>query len=280
MNTWHVDDAALSAYHDRRLDGIPRASVEAHLSRCAICRAALARTSGGALGSVSFDQVWDRISTRVEDLDAGRAPRWLRRLGVRDADTVVIRAIGSQCAQWTLATTLILAVAALASALGDTDRARLAFIVLAPLLPPLGVAATFRLNTHSSVLLETTAPYSPARLLLWRTAYVVASALPLAVAFGAVIPGNPWIAVAWLLPCAACTLVVLVASTWTDPLVPAAIVSGVWLGIVVAWQLRDLQNSLTAPSVQLVSLAIAAAAGVLLRHRLESLDVPVAITVP
>ncbi|MGA9277181.1 MAG: hypothetical protein WBV89_09505, partial [Ilumatobacter sp.] len=219
------------------------------------------------------------IETRVEDLDAERKAAWLRRIGVRDADTVVVRAIGSQSAQWTLATALILGVAALAAAFGGTDGARLAFVVLAPLLPPLGVAATFRLNSHSTTLLETTAPYSPARLLLWRTAYVISTAVPLAVAFGAVIPGNPWIAVAWLMPCAACTLLVLVASTWTDPLVPAIAVSGTWLAIVVGWHLRDLHGSLTAPPVQLVSLAVAAAAAVVLRNRLTALYVPAPIAV-
>ena len=274
MSSWHVGEGALAAYVDRSLDGVHRASVEAHLTRCASCRSALAETGGGTSGAVSFDRLWDRIETRVEDLSAGRSPGWLQRVGVRGPDAVVVRAVGSQSAQWTLATTLVLAVAALAAALGRNDSARLAFVVLAPLLPPLGVAATFRLTSHSTAMLETTAPYSPARLLLWRTAYVVATAVPAAVAFGAVIPGNAWMAVAWLLPSAACTLVVLVAATWTDPLTPAIAVSTVWLALVVGWQLRDMPTAISAPAVQLASAAITAAAALVLQRRPLELRVP------
>jgi hypothetical protein len=274
MSSWHVGEGALAAYVDRSLDGVQQASVEAHVARCASCRGALAETVGGASGAVAFDRLWDRIETRVEDLPAGRSPGWLQRAGVREPDTVVVRAVGSQSAQWTLATTLVLAVAALAAALGRNDSARLAFLVLAPLLPPLGVAATFRLTSHSTAMLETTAPYSPARLLLWRTAYVVATAVPAAVAFGAVIPGNAWMAVAWLLPSAACTLVVLVAATWIDPLTPALVVSTVWLALVVGWQLREMPTAITAPAVQLSSAAITVAAALVLQRRLLELRVP------
>lgn len=274
MNSWHVGEGALAAYVDRSLDGVQRASIEAHLARCASCRGALAATVGGASGAVSFDRLWDRIETRVEDLSAGRSPGWLQRIGVREPDTVVVRAVGSHSAQWTLATTLVLAVAALAAALGRNDSARLAFLVLAPLLPPLGVAATFRLTSSSTAMLETTAPYSPARLLLWRTAYVVATAVPAAVAFGAVIPGNAWLAVAWLLPSAACTLVVLVAATWTDPLTPALTVSTVWLALVVGWQLRDVPDAITTPPVQLSSAAITVVAALVLHRRFLLLRVP------
>ena len=137
MSAWHVGEGALAAYVDRGLDGVQRASVEAHLTRCAGCRGALAGMVGGASGAVSFDRLWDRIETRVEDLSAGRSPGWLQRVGVREPDTVIVRAVGSQSAQWTLATTLVLAAAALAAALGRNDSARLAFLILAPLLPPL-----------------------------------------------------------------------------------------------------------------------------------------------
>jgi anti-sigma factor RsiW len=138
MSTWHVGEGALAMYLDRSLDAVQRASVEAHLMRCAACRATVAGVIGGAAGSVSFDRLWDRIETRVEDLPAERTAGWLRRLGAREPDAVVVRATASQSAQWTVATTLVLAVATLAAALGRNDSARLAFLVLAPLVPPWG----------------------------------------------------------------------------------------------------------------------------------------------
>lgn len=275
MSSWHVDDHALQAYMNRRLDTVHRASIEAHLGRCAPCRAGVATKSESTAGPLAFDRLWERIETRVESIPAGRAAAGLQRVGLREADTVIVRAIGSQSGQWTLATTLVLAVAALAAALSTNDGSRLAFLLLAPLLPPLGVAAMFRLTADGMATLETIAPYSPARLLLWRTAYVVTTAVPVAIVFGAVIPGNAWMAVAWLLPSAACTLVVLVAATWTDPMVPALAVSSAWTALVVGWQLRGSAHLVTAPSVQLSAAVIAIAAGVALERRLSVLRLPV-----
>lgn len=272
MSPWHVDDSALQAYAAQELATLERASVEAHLMRCDACRGGLARLAPASVGTVSFDAVFDRVQTRIES--APRTTPWLRRMGVTDADTVVVRQIGRQCLQWTIAATLILALAALAATLNVRDSAQLGFVLLAPLLPALGVAATYRLTPTSTAALESTSPYSPARLLLWRTAYSVATAVPASVLFGAVIPGDPWMAVAWLLPSAACTAIVLAAATWTDPLRPAIAVSAVWLGVVTSWHLRDVPDAVLAPPTQLVSLAVAAAAGTVLARRLLVLRSP------
>lgn len=272
MSPWHVNDSTLQAYAAQELATLERASVEAHLMRCDACRGGLARLAPASVGTVSFDAVFDRVQTRIES--APRTTPWLRRMGVTDADTVVVRQIGRQCLQWTIAATLILALAALAATLNVRDSAQLGFVLLAPLLPALGVAATYRLTPTSTAVLESTSPYSPARLLLWRTAYSVATAVPASILFGAVIPGDPWMAVAWLLPSAACTAIVLAAATWTDPLRPALAVSAVWLGVVTSWHLRDVPDAVLTPPTQLVSLAVAAAAGTVLARRLLVLRSP------
>jgi hypothetical protein len=82
------------------------------------------------------------------------------------------------------------------------------------------------------------------------------------------------LAVAWLLPSAACTLVVLVAATWIDPLMPALAVSTVWLALVVGWQLRDMTTVISAPPVQLSSAAVTLVAALVLHRRLSDLHVP------
>lgn len=274
MNPWHVDARSLRAYAAQELGTLERASVDAHVTRCDVCRGDLARLAPGSVGTVSFDDLWGRVQTRIELAPSDRTTRWLRRIGVPDADTVVVRQIGRQCLQWTIATTLMLALAALAATLGVHDSAQLGFVLLAPLLPPLGVAATYRLTPSTTAALEITSPYSPARLLLWRTAYSVATAVPASIAFGAIIPGNPWMAVAWLLPGAACTTIVLAAATWTDPLRPAAAVSAAWLGLVATWHLRHVPEAIATPATQLASLAVAATAGAVLARRLLVLRIP------
>lgn len=274
MSPWHVDERVLQAYAARELRTLERASVEAHVMACATCRGELARLARGSVGTVSFEELWGRVQTRVELAPSVRTARWLRRVGVADCDTVVVRQIGRQCLQWTIATTLILALAALAAMLGVHDAAQFGFVLLSPLLPPLGVAATYRLAHTSTAALEATSPYSPARLLLWRTGYAVATAVPASVAFGAVVPGDLWMAVAWLLPSAACTTIVLVAATWTEPLVPAVAVSAVWLALVATWQVRHVPGAVATPSTQLLSLAVAVAAGAVFVRRLRVLRVP------
>jgi hypothetical protein len=254
MNSWHVDERSLRAYAERELVALERASVEAHVMGCGTCRSELGRVARGSVGTVSFEDLWGRVRTRVEVAPSVRTTRWL---------------------QWTIATTLVLALAALAATFGVHDSAQLGFVLLAPLLPALGVAATYRLTPTTTSALEITSPYSPARLLLWRTGYAVATAVPASVAFGAVIPGDPWMAVAWLLPSTACTALVLVAATWTDPVRPAAVVSAGWLGLVASWHVRHVPDALVTPSTQFLSLAVALAAGAVFARRLFVLRVPV-----
>ncbi|MEP1124879.1 MAG: zf-HC2 domain-containing protein [Ilumatobacter sp.] len=275
MNSWHVDERALRAYAERELVALERASVEAHVMGCGSCRGELGRVARGWVGTVSFEDLWGRVQTRVEVAPSVRTARWLQRIGVADSDTVVVRQIARQCLQWTIAATLVLALAALAATLGLHDSAQLGFVLIAPLLPALGVAATYRLTPTTTAALEITSPYSPARLLLWRTGYAVATAVPASVAFGAVIPGDPWMAVAWLLPGGACTALVLVAATWTDPVRPAVVVAVSWLGIVASWQVRHVPDAVVTPSTQLLSLAVALAAGAVFARRLLVLRVPV-----
>ena len=274
MSSWHVDERVLRAYAALELEVIQRASVEAHVMGCGACRGELARVSGGSVGTLSLEGLWDRVQTRVEHAPAVRSTRWLRLIGVAEPDTVVVRQIGRQCLQWTIATTLLLALAAFAAALGVHDSARLGFVLLAPLLPSLGVAATYRLTPTSTTALEITSPYSPARLLLWRTGYALATAVPTSVALGSIIPGSAWLAIAWLLPSAACTAIVLVAATWTDPVKPAVAMSAVWLGLIATWHIRHVPEAVTAPATQLVSLAIALAAGAVFARRLVVFRVP------
>lgn len=280
MSGWHVDDRAALAYRDRRLGPIERASVETHAERCGDCRSRLAAPAG-LPPALDLDRIWSQVEARAQAPAIGPIGRGLLRAGVRMDDLVVLRVIAAQTRQWTISATLVLAVAAIAAVLGPVGSAPLLFLVVAPLLPALGVAVTYRLAPHGVDLLETTSPFAPARMLLWRTAYVVATAVPTAVALGAVVLTEPWAAVAWLAPSAACTLCVAVAATWTDPLRPAVAVAAAWAGIAGLWAVRDTPWAVAAPSTQLVALAVALAAAVVLRHRLDRLAVaPIPVSGP
>lgn len=278
MTAWHVDERAADAYRDRRLGPIERASVETHAARCAECRTNLSERTE-LPPALDLDRLWSQVEARVEAPAVGRMGRGLLRAGVRMADLVVLRVIAAQSRQWTISTTLVLAVAAVATVLGPVGSAPLLFLVVAPLMPALGVAATYRLVPHGVDLLESTAPYPPARMLLWRTAYVVATAVPVAVAVGAMVLAEPWAAVAWLLPSAACTLCVAVAATWTDPTRPALGVALAWTSIAAVWAVRDTPWAIAAPSTQVVALVVSLAAALVLRQRLDRLAIPITLPV-
>lgn len=272
MNAWHVDDTVAIAYGTRRLDAVQRASVEAHAVRCKDCRAILAASATGDHGraDLDLDQLWTRIEAAVSAPELGRCGRALLRLGASMSDVVVTRVVAAQSRQWTIATTLVLAVTAVAAVLGPVDSTHAAFLVVAPLVPALGVAATYRLVPHGIDLLERASPFSPARMLLWRSAYVVVTAVPVAVAAGAAVLHHPGAAVSWLLPALACTLCVAAASTWHDPVRPAAFVALGWTSVIIAWQVRDTPWAITTASTQLVALAVSVGAALLLHRRLTS----------
>jgi len=272
VSAWHVDDAVVTAYGERRLDAVQRASVEAHAARCQECRDILGTRVVGDQRSpaLDLDRLWTRVESAVSTPKVGRADRALLRLGLSMSDVVVTRVVAAQSRQWTIATTLVLAVTAVTAVLGPVDSAHTAFLVVAPLLPALGVAAIYRLVPHGIDMLERAAPYSPARLLLWRTAYVVVTAVPISVAAGVAVLQHPWAAVSWLLPALGCTLCVVAAASWHDPVRPAAAVAMGWTAVVVTWQVRDTPWAIATAPTQLVAAAIAAAAALVIHHRLSN----------
>jgi hypothetical protein len=197
----------------------------------------------------------------------------LLRLGIPMSDVVVLQSVAAQSRPWTIATTLLLVAAALAAMLGPVDAAHYTFVLVAPLVPAVGVAVTYRLVPSGVDLVERSAPFSPARMLLWRTAYIVAAAVPLAVLAGVLVLADPLMAVGWLLPAAACTSCVAAAATWTDPVRPAAVVAFVWAAVVISWSVRDATGAITAIPTQVAAVAVIAAASVVLQRRLTASSV-------
>lgn len=275
MSGWHVDAALAAAYVDRRLGPVPRASVEAHASKCSACQMLLGARSPGP-SALDVDRLWARVEAAVVAPPVGLLGRVLIRLGLPMRDLVMLRVVASQSRQWTLATTLVLVVAAAAAVLGPVASAHAAFLIVAPLLPALGVAATYRLVPPGIDLLEQSTPTSPARRLLWRSTYVVATAVPVAGIVGAVVLRHPGAAASWLLPALACTLCVAVGSTWSDVGRPAVAVGLTWTAIVGLWMVRDTPWAIATAPTQALAALVSVAAAVVLARRLAPGPVAVA----
>lgn len=259
---WHADAELLSAYTDGALDAIAGASVEQHLSHCADCRAAI-RPHTDLPG---LDRAWERVRGTIE---APRYPapiRLARRLGLPDSSAVLLAATASLRTAWIVSSFVALAFATAAAVL--TDGKNLApFLLVAPMIPVLGVAAAFSGSEDSLEGLVVTAPYGRTRLILHRTFAVLATSLPAAVLLGLLVPGPTWVAAAWLGPALTLIPVLLALSSFVGPYPAAGTVAVGWCG-VVAMSVRGLPATWPVEAEQQVvylGLALVACALLVLR---------------
>jgi hypothetical protein len=224
---WHADAELLSSYTSGTLDAIAGASVEQHLSRCAECRAAIAPHTDLA----GLELAWAGVRDTIETPRFPAPIRLARRLGLPDSSAVLLAATASLRTAWMVSAFVALAFATLAAVL--TDGENLApFLLVAPMIPVLGVAAAFSAHQDSLETLVVTAPYGRTRLILTRTLAVLATSLPIAVLLGLLVPGPTWVAAAWLGPALTLIPVLLALSSFVGPYPAAATVAVGWCGVV------------------------------------------------
>jgi hypothetical protein len=256
--TWHVDPAQARGYADGTVTGARAASVEAHLLACGSCRSLVARAAPAA----RLAQVWDVVQERV---DAPR-PLWLEwlltKLGVRPDEARLMAAAPTLRGSWVVAVGLVLGFAAVAA--GSEEKTTLLFLVVAPLVPVLGVAGAYGPGVDPTYDLTRAAPYPAARLLLLRALLVLAASVPLTLAWALVV-GDGWEAIAWLLPALALVGVTLVLSDRFGLTSSGAAVAAGYLVLVGVTRVRqgDLEQVFAADG-QVLSLVVALGCAALL----------------
>lgn len=258
--TWHLDADLLDTYAEGRpMAPALTASVEAHLERCSTCRAGIAGTADTA----RLEGVWDRV---LDVVDAPRVP-WAERLlaavGVAPSTARLVAVTPSLRLSWLTGTAVALLVVL---ALAHTGARGVGlFLALAPVLPVAGVALAFGPRTDPLHEVTLAAPYSSFRLLLVRSAAVLATTLVLAVPAAALLPTTPWVAAAWLLPALALTCTSLALVRHVDPVVSSAALSTGWLLLSLSGLRPDRDPLLVASTAfQLTCLALLVAAAVAL----------------
>ncbi len=230
---WHVDADALQALADGGLGQVLAASVEAHVMRCDGCRAELnalefGRPEGG------LERAWTGVRDSIEPPASGPVARWLSRLGFRTEQLRLLSAVPALRGSWLIGVTLALLFTGAAATFAG-DRGGLGFFLLvAPLAPVAGVAMAFGGDADPSQEIVVTTPFSAVRLLLLRTAAVVATSVPIAMLVGLFVPGPGWLFVAWLTPAAACVAVTLALSPYAGPTNSGAVVGAVWSVLTLA----------------------------------------------
>jgi hypothetical protein len=264
---WHADHETLRELVDGNLGPVIAASLEAHLMRCASCRDelnALAFTD-------SLELTWAAIREELEAPRPSVLERLLRRVGVSAESGRLLAAVPSMRGGWLAGVTFVLAFAGVAAAYG-ADLGTTMFLLAAPLAPVAGVAAAFGGDADPSHEVVVTTPYSATRLLLLRTAAVLATCAPVAMLVGLTLPGSSWLAVAWLSPAAAGIAVTLALAPTVGLTHAATGFGAVWSVLCIATGRSPDPLALAGPAAQLACLCLAAVCFAVIVIKSQSLD--------
>jgi hypothetical protein len=265
--TWHVEPTALAAYAEGRCAPVTGASVEAHLMSCRSCAAALGRL----MPEEPVDRAWQAIRAHVEEPRAGVVERLLGALGASAESARLLVAVPAFRGAWVLGMFSITVFAGFAALLAG-DMGMSLFLTIAPLAPVAGVAASFGGDADPAHELVAVTPYSSLRLLLLRTAGVLATSVPVTTLLGLALPGPAWLAVAWLTPAIAGIAITLALSPYVGTMTTATVLGVAWSVGVLAADRAGEPEAAVEPAMQLAlgAIALVALVSFILRH--PSLD--------
>ncbi|MFC4785169.1 zf-HC2 domain-containing protein [Nocardioides sp. MAHUQ-72] len=251
-HTWHLGEDRLEAYVAGGLDAVEGTSVEQHLVACVDCRARV----GALVDAPALTMAWDGVRSAVERPAQPVFIRAARRLGLSEPAAVLLTASASLRTAWLTSSLVALAFAFLAARVAG-DRIW-PFLLVAPLVPVLGVAASYGPSTDALETLIVTSPYGRTRLILVRAAAVLTTCLPFSMLLSLLLPGPLWVAAAWLGPALAMIPVLLAIASFVGPRAAASVVAMGWSAVVLASTRHLAPTWPVDPDRQLVLLALAA----------------------
>jgi hypothetical protein len=254
MTVWHLGPEAIHEYARGAAPPALAASAEAHLMRCGTCRSAIT----SHVDVRRAEAIWHEVVDRV-DAPRRRGPeRVLTRLGVSEATARLVAATPTLRGPWLLAVAGVLALATWAA--GVDERFLRMFFVVAPLGPLAGVAVAFAGGLDPTREIGLAAPYSGLRLLLIRTAAVLAVTVPIVAAAGLALPGPDWPA-AWLLPTAGLTCAALALTVRLTPVVAVGVVATAWVLVTAPTAIAGHLDLAFGTGAQIFWLAVAVGGG-------------------
>lgn len=222
-----------------------------------------------------IDANWRAI--RIE-LDAPRPTRLERLLRLVRLPVPAVRMVAATPAlrrSWYLS---IVAVVLVGLSIADPtdDASLLALLIMAPLLPVLGVALAYGSAADPSHEIQLATPTHGLRLVATRAAVVLVVSMAIVVVLSLLSEAARPQAAVWLLPAVAVTTASLAAMTVRPPRQATMIVALAWLVIVLVVR-AAATNPLAAfaPAGQVVAVAVAAAAAIVTyvrRDRFERLE--------
>jgi len=256
MTVWHLDPEAIRRYAQGAFPPELAASAEAHLMNCADCRGVIS----SAVDVRRVEAIWHEVVDRVDAPRRSRPERLLVRLGVGEATARLVAATPALRGPWLLAVAAVLALAAWAAQVDE--RFLRMFLVVAPLGPLAGVAVAFAGGLDPTREIGLAAPYSGLRLLLIRTAAVLAVTVPIVATAGLALPGSNWLAAAWLLPTAGLTCAALALTGRVTPVVAVGVVAAAWVLVTAPTTLAGRLDLALGIGAQVFWLVMAVGGGI------------------
>ncbi|MEU6604452.1 zf-HC2 domain-containing protein [Streptomyces shenzhenensis] len=200
-------------------------AVEAHLEMCRVCRDRLSAAVGAGVPAAAslVDTVWSGLEPQLAvTATMPRRRRWSAPLSRWMTPTMV---------PW-LAMVVGVTLLALLLDLSDTGSGEVSWVLLfAPVLPVLGVAASWSRGLDPAYELTASVPRAGLYLVLRRTASVLAVVIPVLLVGG-------WatgvMVAQWLLPCLAFTSTTLALGGVVGVTRAAVVLATVWAAVVVA----------------------------------------------
>lgn len=264
---WHPAEEVLQDYVDGRLAGLSAGSVEAHVLRCATCRAGLRE----GVPAERLARTREALEDRLDLAERPRLERLLLRLGADEADARALHAAPSLRVAWWLAVAGAIALALLAS--GSTQRSDAVFLLLAPLLPLATTALAYAPALDPAFALVAATPYRSARMLLARSLAVGGTSLVAVTLVAVLLPQRDLTAAGWLLPASALTLLVLALAPRLGVGAAAGVVGGAWVALVAGLQHEGVAVGwVQEAAAQGTAGAITAAALAVVVHQWSRLD--------
>ncbi|WP_416981936.1 zf-HC2 domain-containing protein [Streptomyces sp. T028] len=237
-------------------------AVEAHLETCRVCRDRLSAAVAAGVPAVAslVDTVWSGLEPRLAvtaTMPRGRRrparlSRWLTPAMVPWLATVVGVTLLA----------LLLDLAGTGTGTGEVS----VVLLLAPVLPVLGVAASWSRGLDPAYELTASAPRAGLHLVLRRTASVLAVVVP-ALLVGGWVTGV--MVAQWLLPCLAFTAATLALGGLVGVTRAAVALAAVWAAVVVAPTLatRRTAFALQTGGLPVWALILALGIGVVIARR-------------
>ncbi|MFH0176538.1 zf-HC2 domain-containing protein [Streptomyces cacaoi] len=200
-------------------------AVEAHLEACRVCRDRLSAAVGAEVPAVAslVDTVWSGLEPHLDaTATMPRGRRWSARLSRWMTPTMV---------PWLAMVVGVTLLAPLFDLVYNGSGEVSLVLLFAPVLPVLGVAASWSRGLDPAYELTASVPRAGLYLVLRRTASVLGVVVP-ALLVGGWVTGV--MVAQWLLPCLAFTATTLALGGVVGVTRAAVVVAAVWAAVVVA----------------------------------------------